>query len=480
MTFAQQPTSHLASSVKSIIERLGWHWLRMPLDRRFLIGAASVLIPAMLLSGNWVTQLIGEGVVRNSYQPAALYLENFVEPSLQPLATAEQLSAADAAKLTSILRTTSLARVVASFKVWGANGLVLYASNPNIVGRQYPVGSKQLAAWRGNISGDVTRLVDAEHAGERVLQRPLIEIYFPVRERGTDRIIAVAEFYQDATALSHELAAARWMAWASIVALTVLLLAALYGIVRQGSRTIEAQRRSLEARVVELSDLRSDLRMASLRASEHNELFLRRLSADLHDGPAQLVSAALLRLEDSPSAGPAKHGVQLQHKTVRQVLNEALSILRNLASGLAAPDLDAITITDTIELAVKRHREITGTGVQLTIAPLPCAAPAAVKLCAYRFVQEGLNNAWRHAEATGQRVDVRAEASDLVIEVIDRGQGFEWQRVKQHGRLGVRGMGDRIRSLGGSLDIDSRAGHGTTLLARIPIETRTDAEARAA
>lgn len=452
-------------------------WRRLPLDQRFLFAATAVLIPAMLLTGHWVTQLIRDGVVRNSLQPAALYLENFVEPSLQPLASASTLSVAEADKLTSILRDTSLARVVASFKVWGRNGTILYADRAELIGRQFPVGPKQLAAWRRQIAGDLTTLADEEHAGERVLERPLIEIYFPVRERGTDRIIAVAEFYQDATALSHELSAARWTAWATILGLTLGLLSALYGIVRQGSRTIEAQRGSLEARVKELSNLRSDLRSASLRASEHNELLLRRLSADLHDGPAQLVTAALLRLDDVAAAAPKGNGDASPRDAVRHILTDALKTLRDLATGLAAPELETLTVADSIMLAVRKHREMTGTDVAVTIAALPCEAPAAVKLCAYRFVQEGLNNAWRHAEGRGQSVGVRAGPDGLVIEVTDRGQGFDEQHVKHQGRLGVRGVGDRIRSLGGSLDIDSRAGHGTTLIACIPIERQADATA---
>ncbi len=483
MSLAQQllPKEQLYKKVaKGIAARqllLKSHWRRLPLDRRFLIGAAAVLIPAMLLSGHWVTQLIRDGVVRNSFQPAALYLENFVEPSLQPLATAGTLSAAEAAKLTSILRDTSLARVVASFKVWGRDGMVLYASQAGIVGRQFPVGPKQLSAWRGQIAGDLTALAADENASERVLKRPLIEIYFPIRERGTDRIIAVAEFYQDATALSHELRAARVTAWAAIFALTATLLSALYGIVRQGSHTIEAQRRALETRVAELTLLKSDLRLASSRASENNEQFLRRLSADLHDGPAQLVSAALLRLDDIGSAAPKGYDDTSPRDAIRQVLNDALKVLRNLATGLAAPELDTLTVAEVLQLAVKKHRDMTGTEVALTIGSIPNKASDAVKLVTYRVVQEGLNNGWRHAEARGQSVRVHVERENLVIEVTDRGKGFDWQQVKHHGRLGVRGLGDRIRSLGGSLDIDSRSGYGTKLTARIPIEAQPDAEA---
>jgi signal transduction histidine kinase len=479
MALENQQNSQFQADLSSFVARLRSHWQRRPLHQQFLIGATAVLIPAMLLAGYWVTQLIRDGVVRNSLQPAALYLENFVEPSLQPLASTEQLTAAQRAKLDSLLRDTALARVVASFKVWGRDGKVLYANRAELIGRKFPVGPKQLAAWRGQIAGDFTKLNEDEHITERVLQRPLIEIYFPIRERGTDRIIAVAEFYQDATALTHELSVARWTAWATILGLTSVLLLALHGIVKQGSRTIESQRRALETRVAELSMLKEDVRLASSRSSEHNEMFLRKLSSDLHDGPAQLVAAALLRLDDGPPSATHLKPNATSRDAVRQVLTDALKMLRNLATGLAAPELDGLSLADTVRLAVKKHQDITGTTATLTIATLPGEAAAAVKLCAYRFVQEGLNNAWRHAEARGQSVQVRAEGLNLLIEVTDRGQGFDWQRAKNTGRLGVRGLGDRIRSLGGSLDIDSSAGRGTVLTARIPIGLPTNAEIHA-
>lgn len=120
---------------------------------------------------------------------------------------------------------------------------------------------------------------------------------------------------------------------------------------------------------------------------------------------------------------------------------------------------------------------MTATRVSLEFDPLPAKVAASVKLCAYRFIQEGLNNAWRHAEGKAQRVRLSSESSTLVIEVGDGGKGFVGAQIPASGRLGIRGLADRIESLGGSLDIDSVAGRGTTLTARIPIEGAADAKA---
>ena len=114
-------------------------------------------------------------------------------------------------------------------------------------------------------------------------------------------MIAVAEFYEDATSLGQALAAARRQSWAIVAAVTGLVGIALFGIVHQASRVIEEQRSALKARVAETERMSTESRQLRLRAerassrlTELNERLLRRISADLHDGPAQLVGLAAL------------------------------------------------------------------------------------------------------------------------------------------------------------------------------------------
>lgn len=462
--------------------RTKWHALS--LSNQFLLGATCILVPAMLLSGAWLTQLIRDGVVRNSSPPAALYLENFVEPLLQGLAHGDTLSEAEREQLDRLLRDSAMAQRVMSFKVWARGGRVVYSSRPGLTGAVFPVGPKQRAAWQGQISADLSSLTADENVTERALAVPMMEMYLPVRQRGTDRIIAVAEFYENATALTHELALARLKAWGLIGLMTAALLATLYGIVLGGSRTIDLQKKALQDQVSDLTRLlcendrlRWRLQQASARSSEHNEFFLRRLGADLHDGPAQLLTAALLRLDEATSNGAKSTPERSQHQPVRGILVEALKSLRELAEGLSVPEIESLSLGEAAALAVKKHEELTATCVSLDVSPLPARVSASSKLCAYRFIQEGLNNSWRHAEGKSQQVRVFSEKSALVIEVRDGGKGFEWSRVGVNGRLGVRGLADRIESLGGTFEIDSLAGRGTTLVAHIPIEGGDHAEA---
>ena len=105
-----------------------------------------------------------------------------------------------------------------------------------------------------------------------------------------------------------------------------------------------------------------------------------------------------------------------------------------------------------------------------TLLATPCqAANRSACICLYRFVQEGLNNAYHHA--TGADCQVLTECSNGKIEVrvCDNGSGFdpvEIRREKSRERLGLAGLRERIESLGGQFDIQSSPGKGTVLIAR--------------
>ena len=92
--------------------------------------------------------------------------------------------------------------------------------------------------------------------------------------------------------------------------------------------------------------------------------------------------------------------------------------------------------------------------------------PDEIKICVYRLVQEALNNAAAHASAKNARVSVVQTADKLRVEINDDGQGFDSQRVRG---LGLLGMEERVKRLGGVLMIESRTGRGTSVTAELPL-----------
>ena len=94
--------------------------------------------------------------------------------------------------------------------------------------------------------------------------------------------------------------------------------------------------------------------------------------------------------------------------------------------------------------------------------------PQAVKVCVYRVVQEGLNNAFHHAAGTGQRVSARIDGNELEVVVADGGPGVVLSNKHKTGGQGLAGLRDRVEALSGQLAIESRRG-GTRLMARFPV-----------
>jgi signal transduction histidine kinase len=190
------------------------------------------------------------------------------------------------------------------------------------------------------------------------------------------------------------------------------------------------------------------------------------VGADLHDGPAQLLSFALLRLnkllplpEDSAGENTGE-----DIRRVRSALRDALTEVRNISTGLSLPRLSQASLHDTIALAVALHEEQTGSNVKLHTRNLPDVISDACKICAYRFVQEALTNAFRHGAGHGQTV--MAEGGDkLVISVSDQGPGFRSDLDNTTG-LGLTGMRARVEAIGGELMIEPNTNPGARLTAR--------------
>ncbi len=144
---------------------------------------------------------------------------------------------------------------------------------------------------------------------ERRYWSRLLELYLPVRRSGSDEIIAVVEFYQLPDAIDREVGQAQLVSWALVAGAIGLSFLLLFGIVKQGSDTIGRQESALQRQVGELSELLAQntelndrVRAAAERTTTLNERSLRRISADLHDGPGQTVALALMRVDSLKAA----------------------------------------------------------------------------------------------------------------------------------------------------------------------------------
>jgi len=455
-------------------------WHRLSLAHQFALASAVILIVGMVVMGLWVADKIQSGVTHNTASATALYMDSVIAPVVRDLVTRDELTSTDRRFLDSIIADAPHGHRIVALKIWRPGGRIAYSNHPTLIGQTFPVTAQLNHAWSGVVTAAFDDLDAEADTLERATGLPLLEMYSPVRDSQSGRVIAVAEIYEDATVLKQELFKAQLQSWLVVAAATLLIVALLSGIFRRGSQTIEQQRAALEDRVAQLSKLlqqnevlRDRAQQSSLRATEINEHFLRRISADLHDGPAQLLGLGLLRLDDlTPHAAATSDQAAVQERdleSIRRVLTDALGEIRNLSAGLALPELEKFSLRETLDKAVQLHERRTETTVHTEFGDLPAGISLPIKISAYRFIQEALANAFQHGGARDQWVGVRYDGNGVEITVSDSGPGFDPAAMAAHDGLGLLGLRERIESIGGVFEIDSAVGRGARLTARIPL-----------
>lgn len=447
---------------------LAARWAGLSLAPRFALAAAAVLLPATFAIGAFVSARIEDAVVRNSAQATALYVDSVIAPISQEFAETQDFSPGARRALEEIFASTPLGERVVSFRFWDGEGRVVWTENKALVGRVFGPSEDLRRAWAGEVVASFGDLHEEENAPEAALGLPLLEIYSPIREVWSGRVIAVAEFYEVAPGLARDLRAARLDAWAAVAAMTLGLGGVLYVIVLGGSRTIEAQRRALDARLGELRELSArnhELRLrvqaAAARAAAQADRTLRGIGADLHDGPAQHLAYAALRL-DALRERLEGHPAGDDLGRVGQAVQEAMGEIRALSRGLQLPDLAGRPLLDIVRDAAEAHEARTGHGVAVRAdcAGEPALGPAG-RVCVLRFLQESLANASRHAGGAELEMELACHRGELRLAVRDRGPGLPPR--PREGAMGLAGLRDRVESLGGIFAAGPRPGGGTEI-----------------
>ncbi|MGI9318314.1 MAG: sensor histidine kinase [bacterium] len=263
-----------------------------------------------------------------------------------------------------------------------------------------------------------------------------------------------------------------------ILAGHLLLVYVLYNNFRRGIKIIEKQEDKLSQQITRLSNMltlnksmQHNIKSASSRAVELNEQFLRRVGADLHDGPAQSIGYAVLRLDQVSRTLESKELGQEFH-AVKEALDGALTEIRGISTGLVLPELDDLTLEQSLQRVVTRHAVNSDIEVKQFYTDLPEQIATPVKICAYRFVQEGLNNASRHGQAEKARVTAQVKDDVLHLSLKDNGMGFRKSKLNAGGKhLGLMGLKDRIESLGGTFSINSELGVGTAIKVTMALDS---------
>jgi signal transduction histidine kinase len=208
-------------------------------------------------------------------------------------------------------------------------------------------------------------------------------------------------------------------------------------------------------------------RDALSRVVEAQELERKRLARELHDETGQALTSILLGLrplEQTAASDEDRAAVA----GLRELVVTTLQEVRRLAVELRPSALDDFGLSTAVERLAETFRDSTGMRVDLEAQLGDVRLPADVETALYRIVQEALANVVKHAEATHVSILLTRKDTSVAAVVEDDGMGFDATETGDD-VLGIVGMRERVRLVGGRLAIESAKGTGTTIVAEVPI-----------
>jgi signal transduction histidine kinase len=244
----------------------------------------------------------------------------------------------------------------------------------------------------------------------------------------------------------------------TLVAGLLLSLAAGYYILR-----LEQNGRK---RYLALERSRYELENLSKRLVEAQEAERRSISRELHDEVGQTLGAILVDLGQLANfVPPADTLIREQIGRIKVAAESAVRSIRDMALLLRPPMLDDLGLVPALEWQARETSRRGEMEVEVHAGDIPATLPDQVKIGVYRLVQEALQNAATHAHAKNANVRVEYDPQKVQVEISDDGVGFQPERTRG---MGILGMEERVRQLGGTFDLQSSPGKGTMVHAVFP------------
>jgi PAS domain S-box-containing protein len=221
-----------------------------------------------------------------------------------------------------------------------------------------------------------------------------------------------------------------------------------------------AQFTELVATAISNAQARADLAASRARIVAASDQARRRIERDLHDGAQQRLVSLALGLRAAEGAVPSGHAeLTTALRGAADGLVEVLEELKEMCRGIHPAILSTGGLGPALKGLARRSPVPVGLDIQV-----PGRLPERVEVAAYFVVSEALANVAKHAHAS--LVQVRAEVRDGTLEVLVRDDGIGGADPSRGS--GLTGLSDRVEALGGTIDVSSRVGTGTRVLAKLP------------
>jgi PAS domain S-box-containing protein len=265
--------------------------------------------------------------------------------------------------------------------------------------------------------------------------------------------------------------------WANVV-ITVLKDAS-GDIVGFGKVTRDFTERMLAQRALEksqrqLQESERSLRQLSLHLLRSQDEQRRLIGRDLHDSLGQYLSVLKMKLDSV--AGRVKNNAHAADDLGQcvELIEVALKEVRTISYLLYPPMLEEMGLRSAIPWYLDGFMKRSGIQTNFEISPQLKRLPADTEIALFRVLQESLTNVHRHSGSTTAEVRVLVDEDTVVLQISDAGKGIKGPDGTKAIGVGLRGMSERVRELGGTFELSSTE-EGTTVKATVPVTEATEA-----
>lgn len=414
------------------------------------IGLTAIVCIALLI-GVWLTARLETVVVNRVGASAALAVNHLLATDLTDSSVDHRTL--DRSSINSRLHKSHVHGQLLSLVLWQKHtrkqlfGDSLYPA--------FEITSNAVEnAWRGVIT---------THLDYDAYSTPFTRVSNPIRSTRDGRVVAVAEFSYTDPELTSQLRSIRMRLWPLIICLAASMVAFLLWTRLKIERGIALTKLDIDERARLALKIQSRLENIQSHNDAGLEPLLASTSRELLLMTKKDIEAALdrlKRLSQRPGIAHSHSDLELINDTLLESIRE----IKEISGGKSLPELARLSTSEIFKQAITRHEQRTDVNVCFSSTPLPVTVSPHLKICIYRFLQETLFNAYKHGKSKTAWVQANVKNGVLEISVYDPGCGFDLsETLRTSSRLGMAGLRNRVRNLGGDIQFDSEIGSGTSV-----------------
>lgn len=249
-----------------------------------------------------------------------------------------------------------------------------------------------------------------------------------------------------------------------LITLLVSLLVAL-----TSSRRIQLQKEVVK-RTTELEESRARYRQLANHTEGVREEERKRIARELHDDIGQILTAMKIDLALVEKECNCKGSVARKLEDIRRLLGEGIQTVHSLCRRMRPGALDDLGLEDALQGLIDDWCRRASAECSLQVDLPEEELPDAVNTALFRMVQEALTNVSRYAEASQVEIRLVSDKEQISCAVTDDGHGMEPGAADKPNSFGLLGMRERIEAVGGTFEVESEPGLGTSVRARIPLK----------